>query len=88
MLPIETIKETCTMVKTAEKSGTRPDLIAICTTWNIYPESGWRGLKNAAGRLYAQHLTYDSETRRRLLWLHGIFTSYVFCEINEGSKTI
>jgi len=84
LLPSKTIEKTCTMVKTAEKAGTKPDVTIICTEWGIAPESGWGGLRKAAGRLYARYLEYDSVTRSRLLWLHRKFTAYIFCLINEG----
>lgn len=83
LLPSKTIEKTCTMVKTAEKVGTKPDVVILCTEWGIPPEKGWGGLRNAAGRLYARYLEYDSATRSRLLWLHRKFTAYIFCMINE-----
>ena len=66
------------MVKAAEKAGTIPDMVTICTAFSIPTERGWRGLRNTVGRLYAKHREYDSGTRRRLLWLHEKFTTYVF----------
>jgi hypothetical protein len=46
----------------------------ICAAWAVASETGWAGLRNRAGRLYAQQKhNYDRDTRRRLLWLRHAF---------------